>query len=60
MHTVKTITRWVTGRMVKVSSPGGGHAVARRLRLVERYSGIRTGKAFAADLGILDKPLVCI
>ena len=40
--------------MAKISSPGGGPAVARRLQLIERYSGIRTGKAFAADLGILD------
>jgi hypothetical protein len=34
--------------------PGGGLAVARRLRIVEKYSGFQTGKAFALDLDILD------
>jgi hypothetical protein len=36
------------------NQPGGGPAVAKRLRLVERFSTFRTGKAFATDLGILD------
>lgn len=40
--------------MTKKPLPGGGPVVGRRLRLVENYSGFRTGKAFATDLGILD------